>query len=69
MLGKCPIDHFLCANQRCVPDTVVCNGENDCGDHTDESEGCLGKSLIPKKQRNILLILQSYNDSLACLEM
>ena len=53
LIDECPIDHFQCSNQRCVPDTVVCNGENDCGDHTDESEGCLGKNMMPMKQRNI----------------
>ena len=43
LIDQCPLDHFQCLNQRCVPNSVVCNGENDCGDYTDESEGCSGK--------------------------
>ena len=54
LIDECPINHFQCANQRCVPETAICNGENDCGDHSDESEGCLGKNMVPMKQRNIL---------------
>ena len=53
-IDECPKDYFQCANRRCVLDNVRCNGENDCGDHSDESEGCLGKNMVPMKQRNIL---------------
>lgn len=41
-VGQCPLNHFRCFNQRCVPNNLVCNGNNDCGDYTDESEGCFG---------------------------
>ncbi|TRY60286.1 hypothetical protein DNTS_009657, partial [Danionella cerebrum] len=29
-------DHFLCATGICVPQKLVCNGFNDCGDWSDE---------------------------------
>ena len=34
----CEIDEFACRNgENCVPIDVVCNGENDCEDMSDES--------------------------------
>ena len=41
-IGQCPLNHFRCSNQRCVQENVVCDGKNDCGDYSDESEGCYG---------------------------
>ena len=39
MIG-CP--GFLCANQKCLPSEMRCNGENNCGDNSDEEQGCVG---------------------------
>jgi len=33
------VDEFLCKNNVCVNETLLCNGENDCGDSSDEI-GC-----------------------------
>ena len=30
---------FACDNSRCMPDSYVCDGDNDCGDNSDE-DGC-----------------------------
>ena len=38
MIG-CP--SFLCANQKCLPNEFKCDGKNDCGDNSDEEDGCL----------------------------
>lgn len=35
---------YECANKMCVPDTWRCDGENDCGDSSDEVLGC-GKNV------------------------
>ena len=32
-------DEFSCVNLYCVPDIVVCDGHDDCGDGSDEA-GC-----------------------------
>ena len=40
ILGSCPMNHFRCGNKRCVPNSRLCNGKDNCGDNTDEIEGC-----------------------------
>ena len=41
-LGDCPMHSFRCQNKRCVEYSNVCDGNNDCIDNSDESEGCSG---------------------------
>ncbi len=36
----CSASEFQCGSGRCVPVTFKCDGENDCGDYTDET-GCV----------------------------
>ena len=36
----CP--NFLCENGRCLPNEMKCDGKNDCGDNSDEDQGCFG---------------------------
>lgn len=40
----CANDHFLCANGKCVVASHMCNGNDDCGDNSDESTICSGDS-------------------------
>ena len=37
---ECPVNQFKCQNDNCVPNVWVCDGDNDCGDNTDEMEDC-----------------------------
>lgn len=30
-------DMFICGNRKCINQTLVCNGKNDCNDRTDEN--------------------------------
>lgn len=41
---KCPINQFKCQNNNCIPNVWVCDGDNDCGDNTDEMESCTART-------------------------
>ena len=41
---SCDKNQFLCENKKCIPVEWKCNGENDCGDSSDELYSiCNGK--------------------------
>ena len=40
--GACSTHQFLCANEKCVPVSWTCDGEDDCGDNSDETTSCTG---------------------------
>jgi len=42
----CSPNQFTCANGRCTPPSWVCDGENDCGDLSDE-QSCPPRSCLP----------------------
>ena len=44
--GVCSTHEFLCANEQCVPLTWTCDGEDDCGDNSDETTSCTGMTLL-----------------------
>lgn len=33
----CPVDHFKCSSNRCIPKRWLCDGTNDCGNNEDEA--------------------------------
>lgn len=43
-----------CYNRRCVPHSKLCDGENDCGDNSDELD-CKGKHMS-HQPRNIIML-------------
>ena len=40
----CGEHEFSCSNHKCIPLSLKCNGENDCGDNSDETDECKGKT-------------------------
>ena len=36
----CPSHKFLCANDKCILPSEICDGKDDCGDNSDETTGC-----------------------------
>ena len=42
----CPRNTFSCKNKKCVPDKMKCDGQDDCGDNSDEEEGCKRNFLL-----------------------
>lgn len=41
---SCANTQFQCASGRCIPDHWACDGDNDCGDYSDENTTCRGGS-------------------------
>lgn len=44
--GGCKISELHCRNGRCVALDLYCNGNNDCGDNSDEPKYCTGMFVI-----------------------
>ena len=38
----CPNDRFTCRNGNCVDISRKCDNNDDCGDNSDEKDGCIG---------------------------
>ena len=52
----CDSDEFTCSNLECRPESVVCDGNDDCGDNSDEEQDCSGmyNNLYPITGRRLV---------------
>ena len=41
--SNCPDTRFTCTNNNCVTGNSLCDGNDDCGDKSDETIGCKGR--------------------------
>lgn len=39
---SCSNTQFRCTSGRCIPNNWACDGDNDCGDFSDENATCSG---------------------------
>lgn len=49
----CATSQFLCANDRCLDASYMCNGVDNCGDNSDETTICTGTH-HNRSQKNII---------------
>ena len=42
--NNCPKENFTCANNNCLDARLMCDGNDDCGDNSDEGTICSGKN-------------------------
>ena len=42
VVDTCESDEFTCSNMECRPESVVCDGNDDCGENGDGKQDCSG---------------------------
>ena len=57
----CSENKFVCQNAKCIPSVFVCNGEDDCGDNSDEEVNSCTRNINFKITFNKNFILLDLN--------
>lgn len=45
--GLCKPDEGYCINRKCIPSSYACDGKDDCGDGSDESQAFCNRTTMP----------------------
>nr|CAD7434757.1 unnamed protein product [Timema monikensis] len=56
----CPANQYFCSNKKCIPSVWVCDGDNDCGDASDENEDCKNRT-CPDDHFSVNSMLRLYH--------
>ena len=56
---NCTEHNFLCGNGVCINNAWVCDGENDCGDFSDEFPSVCGKKFNFNISSNLFISLRA----------
>ena len=48
-------EYFICRNGNCLPNGYICDGDDDCGDGSDELKSMCSKSFLSNSNPNQIL--------------
>ena len=63
-ISACPQDTFHCSNGKCINRDFICDGENDCGDGSDELGGPIGEPAFKRCEQDCKFHFESSGDTL-----
>ena len=59
----CSKEQFTCQNKKCIEQYFLCDGNDNCGDGSDETDGCLGNCSTYKMISKHMIYYSLYYDS------
>ena len=63
-ISACPANTFHCSNGKCINRNFICDGEDDCGDGSDELGGPIGEPAFKECENRCKFHFESSGDTL-----